>query len=291
MDLITVGDVMIDVHVESRALKREGDVHGRVRVQPAGTSANAAVWAAWAGASVRVHGKVGDDLAGHLLEDALTDRGVEPALAFDPEAPTGTMLVVVEAGERSMVADRGANARLVDDDLPAKLAAGAVLVSGYLLLQEPTTAVALEALDRSEAVVTAVEAASWPLVDAFGAGAFVDRTTAAGADGIFANDREAMILTGAEGREGAQRLGEHYRLACVKRGADGAVMSLDGAILASPGEPVHEVDPTGAGDAFDGVLLGALARGVEPEAALRRACHAGALVAGSAATWPEEAPG
>ncbi len=56
VDLIAVGDVMVDVHVQAPALKRGGDVHGRVRLQPAGTSANAAVWAASDGADVRVHG-------------------------------------------------------------------------------------------------------------------------------------------------------------------------------------------------------------------------------------------
>ncbi len=288
MDLITVGDVMVDVHVESPSLKRGGDVHGHVQLQPAGTSANAAVWAAREGASVRVHGRVGDDLAGRLLAGALRDHGVDPALVFDEDEATGTMLVVVEAGERSMVADRGANARLVSDDLPAALIAGAVLVSGYLLQQEPTTPVALEALARSRATFTAVEAASWPLVEAFGAEAFVDRTTAAGADTAFANGREAKILTGADGREAAARLGEHYRLACVKLGAAGAVMSLDGSILEMDLGTVEEVDPTGAGDAFDGVLLAALVSGVDPEEALRRACRAGAIVSGTATTWPEE---
>ena len=45
-------------------------------------------------------------------------------------APTGTMLVLHEPGERSMVADRGANARLAPGDLPPTIEAGAVLVSG-----------------------------------------------------------------------------------------------------------------------------------------------------------------
>ena len=150
MDLIAVGDVMVDVHVQAPALKRGGDVHGRVRLQPAGTSANAAVWAAWDGATARVLGRVGDDMAGRLLRDALVERDVDAALTVDSDAPSGTMLVVVEAGERSMVADRGANAELTSDDLPASLDAGAVLVSGYLLLQEPTTPAGLAALDRVE---------------------------------------------------------------------------------------------------------------------------------------------
>ncbi len=87
MDLITVGDVMFDVHVHAPALKRGGDVHGRVRLQPAGTSANAAVWAAWDGADVRVHGCVGDDLTGRLLREALAERGVDAALTTDDRRP------------------------------------------------------------------------------------------------------------------------------------------------------------------------------------------------------------
>ena len=196
MDLIAVGDVMVDVHVQAPALKRGGDVHGRVRLQPAGTSANAAVWAASDGAEVRALGRVGGDLAGRLLTDALVERGVDAALTIDRDAPSGTMLVVVEAGDRSMVADRGANARLTPDDLPSTLDAGAVLVSGYLLLQEPTTSAGLAAIERATATFVAVEAASWPLVEAFGAARFLADTIAAGANVVFANDQEAEVLVG-----------------------------------------------------------------------------------------------
>ncbi|MEO8424712.1 MAG: PfkB family carbohydrate kinase [Actinomycetota bacterium] len=287
MDLIAVGDVMVDVHVQASALKRGGDVHGRVRLQPAGTSANAAVWAASNGAEARVLGRVGDDLAGRLLRDALASRRVEPALTVDAGAPSGTMLVVVEAGERSMVADRGANARLTPDDLPAALDAGAVLVSGYLLLQDPTTPAGLAAIERSTATFVAVEASSWPLVEAFGADRFLSDTLRAGANVLFVNEREAEVLTGLSGAAAAQVLGERYRVACVKLGEKGAVMSFDDSLMEVAAEPIIEVDATGAGDAFDGVLLAALARGADPQDALERACHAGALVAASADTWPE----
>src|SRR5438445_8790299 len=156
---------MIDVRVDAPALARGGDVHGRVRLQPGGTSANAVVWAAWAGATASVVARVGDDIGGGILRDALAARGVEPHLTVDPEAPTGTMLVVVDRAERSMVADRGASGRFSHSDLPPSLDAGAVLVSGYLLLFEATTHVALDALRRASAGFIAVEAASWPMLD------------------------------------------------------------------------------------------------------------------------------
>jgi sugar/nucleoside kinase (ribokinase family) len=287
VDLIAVGDVMMDVRVDAPALARGGDVHGRVRLQPGGTSSNAAVWAVWEGAAARVHGRIGDDLTGRLLREALVDRGVEPALAIDPEAPTGTMLVVVEPGERSMVADRGANARLVPEDLPPALEAGAVLVSGYLLLQPPTTEAALETFRRARATFVAVETSSWPLVEAFGPDRFFFET--GGADVVLANEREAEVLTGRSGAAAAAALGERYRVACVKLGEKGAAMSFEGEMVEAPSEPVEEVDPTGAGDAFDGTLLAALVRGAGPGDALRRACRAGASVAAGAGTWPEVA--
>lgn len=276
---------MLDVRVDAGALARGGDVHGRVALQPGGTSANAAVWAAESGASARVHGRVGADVVGRLLRTELEVRGVETSLVADPEAPSGTMLVVFEAGERSMVADRGANARLVPADLPGTLDAGAVLVSGYLLLQDGAQQAGLAAIERSGATWTAVDTASWPLVDATGPERFHE--LAAGACAVLANEREAQALTGAEAVHAARELGERYRLACVKRGAAGAVMVLDGVLHEIPPEAIDERDPTGAGDAFDGVLLASLARGAGAEDALRAASRAGARVAASSVGWPE----
>jgi sugar/nucleoside kinase (ribokinase family) len=286
VDLIAVGDLMLDVRADTGALARGGDVHGHVAVQPGGTSANAAVWAAWAGASARVHGRVGDDLVGRVLRDSLAARGVEAVLSLDPGAPTGTMLVVHEQGERSMVADRGANARLSVDDLPPSLEAGAVLVSGYLLLQPGAHDAALAGLERAIATHVAIEAASWPLLDDFGADRFFEETAAASA--VLANEREAYALTGLQGMAAAAALGERYAVAAVKRGARGAMLVVDGALVRSDAERVAEVDPTGAGDAFDGVLLVALTRGEDPVEALEHACHAGALVASSGTGWPVE---
>jgi len=195
------------------------------------------------------------------------------------------MVVMSEAGERSMVADRGANAQLEAADVQG-IEAAAVLVSGYLFLQEPGHDVAVAAIGSVRAPLLAVEAGSWPLLETFGVERFIEETGSC--DVVLANEREARVLTGADGDDAARSLGERYRFAAVKRAANGATLIAEGRLVAAGGEAVEEVEATGAGDAFDGVLLSSLARGREPEEAVARACHAGALVAASRATWPEE---
>lgn len=285
MDVVTVGDVMIDVRVDADGLEEGGDVHGRVLVRPGGSAANMAVWAAESGASARVHGRVGSDVAGALLRDELIARGVEPALAMDPSADTGTMLVVHEPRERSMVADRGAGGRLLPEDLPDRIEAGAVIVSGYSLLFEPTAAAGRAALDRARAKFVAVDAASWPMIRSLGVDGFFE--SCGPATMLLANEREAEVLTGRRGEDSADALASRFPLVCVKLGEAGAVMSWEGLIIRASTDPVEEIDPTGAGDAFDGVLLANLVAGRSPGDALAAACRAGARVAASFETWPE----
>ena len=277
-----MGDVMVDVSVHAGALATGGDVHGEVRVRPGGAGANAAVWAAREGAHVRLYGRVGGDLTGRLLAEELARRGVDARLAVDAEARTGAMLVVHQAAERSMVADRGANGNLAHGDLPERLEAGAVLLSGYLLFHPGSEEAARAALDRARAALIAVDAASWPLLARYGVGRFYEATVSANV--LLANQDEAKILEG-----GAEEPRDHFPYVCRKLGVLGADLRSPEGTAGFDGPPLAEpVDPTGAGDAFDGVFLTALAGGASHEEALRRACEAGRAVAMSPHIWPED---
>jgi ribokinase len=283
-DLIVVGDVMADVAVAAGELATGGDVHGEVRIRPGGAGANAAVWAAHNGARVAFYGRVGEDLIGRLVRSALAARGVDAALSIDRGSRTGAMLVVRKGGERSMVADRGANATMSPEDLPRRLVAGAVLVSGYLFFHPRSEAVAVAALARSEAPIVAVDAASWPLLEAYGRDRFLAATREATL--MLANAREAETLTALPAIDAARALAQRYAMACVKLEAEGAVLAIGGQLIAAPAPPVEPDDTTGAGDAFDGVLLAELSRGADPQSALEAACEAGAKAAASADNWP-----
>ena len=284
-DVITVGDVMLDVAVDAEELARGGDVHGEVLIRPGGSASNAAVWAAAEGARVRLHGRVGADLAGRLLREAVEERSVEAALAIDHEVRTGAVMVAREAWERSMVADRGANARLSPDDLPDVLEAGAVLVSGYLLFHPGSEAAGRAALERAGAEHVAVDAASWPLLRDLGPGRFLEASEPATM--LLLNGKEAETLAGPDHETAAAKLAERFAVVAVKLGPEGVVVGTADGVQRFPVEPVEEADPTGAGDAFDGVFLAALTRGASLDDAVSRGCAAGAVVAASSSSWPE----
>jgi sugar/nucleoside kinase (ribokinase family) len=266
---VAVGDVMVDV--VARAAPAIPPVHADVRVQIGGAAANASAAAAAAGADAVLVGRVGNDEAGRMLESELRARGVRPLLARDPDAATG----VVVAAPAGIVANRGANASLAPADIPDPLEGDAVLVSGWALLQADTTRAGEAALDRARGEWIAVDPASARLLASFGAERFVAVTARASA--VFANESEAKALTGERDPErAAEVLARRYRLACVKLGAAGAVAILDGRRERAAPQTRVEGDILGAGDAFAGTLLAALAAGLDLHAALQQACDAGA---------------
>jgi ribokinase len=279
-DVIGVGDVMLDVLVAGDVLPGGGHVEGKVRISAGGSAANVAAWARAGGASVAVVGRVGRDVAGTALRAAFAERRIDAVLAVDETAPTGTVLTLGQ----TVVAERGANARFVPDDVPRPLEAGAVLVSGYVLLHEDTEAAGLAALERAQAPWIAVDAASAHLLDRYGRERFFAATSAASA--LLLNEDEAFALTDEEPEGAARALADLYRLVCVKRGADGAVGVLDGELATAPAPRVEVVDPAGAGDAFAGALFAALSQGRSLPAALEEAVRAGSAAAASATSWP-----
>jgi ribokinase len=264
-DLIAVGDVMLDGSLPAPIAG--GRVHGRIELRVGGSAANAAIAAARLGARAAVVGRVGADPAGRLVSESLAAAGVEPLLARDPEERTGCVVVV---GETSVVADPGANLRLVPHDLPDMLEAGAILVSGYSLLQPGPEAAARAALDRSRTGCLAVDVASSRLVAAFGIDRFLEATAAAGV--LLANADEARTLTGLEPEEAATALARQYDVVCVKLGRAGALAATGGDIVRAEVQPVDRADTLGAGDAFAGGFLFSLARGAALTEALRAGC-------------------
>jgi ribokinase len=250
-------------------------VHADVVVRVGGTAVNAAVAAEHAGAAATVVGRVGSDPSGALVSAALAERNITGHLARDPDLPTGTAVAL----GASVVAHRGANARLSPEDIPEPLEGDALLVSGFALLQRGSAPAAPAALERFRGRWSAVDIASPKLA----AEAHIDEL-AARANAILATADEARALTGDEPADAARRLASHFEIACVKLGEDGAIGAWGERLERAVAERVERRSAFGAGDAFAGALLVAVARDDSLERALQVACDAGASAA-AASPW------
>ena len=118
-----------------------------------------------------------------------------------------------------------------------------------------------------------------PLADQIPAAALA--AVLARTDWLTCNAREAALLSGRRDPVGAARAlaaAPPRRGVIVRTGPGGCLLSQDGGEPAAvPGFAVHAIDANGAGDTHAGVFIAALAGGLSPAQAARRANAAAAL--------------
>ncbi|TQK43798.1 sugar/nucleoside kinase (ribokinase family) [Streptomyces sp. SLBN-118] len=280
--LIVIGDVVTDVVARHRVPLAHGtDTAAAIRILPGGAGANVACWAAhWGCRDVRLLARVGQEEAG--WHDArLRAAGVRPLIVPDAEAPTATVIALVDAtAERTFLTDSGAVLRLSPADWSPSLldGVGHLHLSGYLVFADSSRQLALLALEsaRARGIPVSVDPASAGFIAKLG----VDRMLAAlrGADVLVPNADEARLLTGLpEAADAAAKLSRHVPLTVVTLGADGALVAESGTVTAHvPAVPAQAVDSTGAGDAFTGAFLAARLAGADAATAAAEGCRAGA---------------
>ncbi|MFC8127567.1 carbohydrate kinase family protein [Streptomyces sp. NPDC057302] len=303
--LLVVGDVVTDIVARHRTPPLPGtDTAAAIRTVPGGAGANVACWAAaWGCRDVRLLGRVGADSAA-WHEEALTRAGVRSRLVVDSEAPTGTVICLVDGGgggraERTFLTDSGASLRLSGTDWSPSLLEGVgwLHLSGYLFFAEPSREVARKALAaaRARGIPVSVDPASAGFLGELGAGRFLAATE--GVEVLLPSEGEVEVLglAGAPGAgavdglgpvdaadvswlaEAAARLSRRYPVVVVKRGAAGAVVALGGEVRAEiPALPAAARDTTGAGDAFTGAFLASRLSGAGLCEAAAEGCRAGA---------------
>jgi ribokinase len=280
VQFVAVGDVMVDV-VCSQAPPPNSRVHAEVSIRAGGSAVNAAAAAAAAGTSAAVVGRIGSDPAAELVAAELEQLGIKAHLARDHDLPTGMAVSLgADPSSPSVVANRGANARLSPEDIPDLLEVDALFVSGFALFQTGSSEAARTALDRFTGAWAGVDMSSPTLAAAARDVDFGD--TGRRRTVVLATADEARAMTGEEPEEAARRLASRFSVACVKLGEEGALAASGDRVERRAADRVTRRSPFGAGDAFGAVLLIALAAGDPLERALERACRAGARAAGDA---------
>jgi ribokinase len=265
-----VGSVNVDLTFDVDTLPRAGEtvLASSLTYASGGKGGNQAVAAARAGARVQFVGAVGDDAAAERLRAHLRDNGVGLDGIVAVPGPSGTAIIVVDAGaENIIVVAPGANGQLTLADAAVR---AIVADCDVLLVQlEIPVATAVAAAREARAAGAVVMVNASPTGQDQGSlTELADR-----ADVVIANETEAHEWPWQP---------THFVVTLGARGA--RYTGVDGEFLV-PAPAVAAVDTTGAGDVFAGVLAAHWPR--DPGAnralkaqrlrALQRACAAGAL--------------
>jgi len=228
-------------------------------VRTPGGGAITAIGTARLGLSTALAAPLGQDAAGDLIGPMLTDEGVQLAGWRCPRTPITVVMPIGD--ERSMVTfDPGVRARAAD---VAAVAPRAVITG-------------LSQLD-----VVPGGARAFVTVGDDDARAFAGRLPGAAsrATGVFIEQREALVLTGAgTPEEAAEMIGARVPIVAVFLGSKGAVASIEGRSVSVGGFDVGPpVDITGAGDLFVAAWAWGDSVGLSPDDALQWATLYAAL--------------
>jgi sugar/nucleoside kinase (ribokinase family) len=283
--VVVLGDLLLDVVVSpDRPLETATDVPGHVSLRQGGSAANTARWLSRLGARTTLITAVGRDPAGRALVAAVRSDGVVVRASRVTGARTGRIGVILGAGERSFVADRGAADQLKATDLEPAWFEGANLLHlpAYSLLASlgPAASRAVELARKAGALVSVDLASVGPLLEG-GRKRGLQMVAEAAPDVLLATFAEAEALIGLHSPDGLLELAP---VAVVKRGQRGATVLAreeSGAVVRFEvaTERLIAADTTGAGDAFDAGFivdwLASRAAGRSIAAGLRRAAVAG----------------
>ena len=246
-------DVVAQIPTSPHELHLGNDTRTIISTHGGGAGGNVASWLAVLGNDVTMVGRIGNDAAGSAITAEFDALGISYGDIVKEGLHTGVVVCLVDpSGERTMLADNGANAGLAISDLPALDGVDAIYLTGYAPLAPLSREGVLE-------MVRTINSREIPII--------FDPATVGGMQGVpveeilswcalmdavIMNEEEAIYLSGLSDLESALNFFvELTPRAIIKRGSVGAIgLERGGQIISVTATTSTVVDTTGAGDAF-----------------------------------------
>ena len=261
-DIVSLGELLID-------FTESGTSPAGQRLfeqNPGGAVTNLLCAASQCGSATGFIGKVGRDMHGAFLKQAMVDAGVDMHALIEAEDVFTTLAFVAlkPSGERefSFARKPGADTQLRVDELDrAMLTNTRIFHTGSLsLTQEPSRSATYEAIDIAKAAGAVISydpnyrASLWSGKDE--AIRFM-RSLIATADIMKVSDEELPLLTDETDLAKASDalLDQGVKIAAITLGSEGAYIRVGKESRLVPGFRANAVDTTGAGDSFFGGFL------------------------------------
>ncbi|MCY4102723.1 MAG: ribokinase [bacterium] len=262
--IMIVGSTMMDLMAYTDRVPEAGEtvLGSSFQVGFGGKGANQAIMARLLGAEVSMVCCVGTDGYGAETLQNFADRGIDTTWARRVPGASGVAPIWVEAdGQNRIIILPGANLAMDADVAVAAVNDGQApaVVAGQFEVPQAATAAAFAAARRRGALTVLNPAPAASLAPAL----------AAASDWMIPNEVELAALAGEPPgddlpgddllRSVADRVG--CRLLVTLGEAGSALVGTDGSVHRAPAPTVDAIDTTGAGDAFVGGFVWALAGG------------------------------
>ena len=262
-DLLVVSELNVDVVLRGDVTPEFGQVEKLVDDCSVYAGSSGGIFAASAakmGLRVLYASKVGDDLLGHYMVDALGDAGVDTRLVvIDPAVKTGVGVVLSRGQDRAMLTYLGSISAISHDDVDPEwysLAKHLHVVSPFLMSRLYPAMPKMMCAAKDGGMTVSLDT-NWDPTQEWALHGFFDHL-----DVFLPNERELLAIAGALDLEQAiGQMAARVPVLVVKRGVKGALAVSNGERVDVPAFSVDVADTTGAGDTFDGGFLSGWLRG------------------------------
>lgn len=289
--ITVIGSLIVDFRVRIARRPEAGETLPVLEsgIYAGGKGLNQAVGVRRLGGRVRLIGRVGEDLFGRFITDALRREKIGlDGIARDPAEPTGTALPITEGDVQYILHGPGANQTLVPEEVAARLEAWGP--TPFLLMQgevnrEANLVAALWAKEHGTALILDPAPAEGISEDLVGLADYL--TPNAVELGQLAQSRapESVDEAAAMADLVFSRYPQLFAVVATL-GPWGAYAATRQGHFRVPAPKVPVVDPTAAGDVFNAAMAEALLRGAPIREAVARGVEAGSYACQIAGALP-----
>lgn len=278
-DILIVGELNVDIIVTGNALPEFGQVEKLVDDISVCAGSSSAIFAAAAtrmGLRVLFVSRVGDDLFGQFMIEALQQVGIDTSFVVrDPTIKTGAGIQLLHNQDRAMLTFLGSIGAVTAADVRPEFYSMArhLHVASPFLLTGLRPYMPQMMRTAKQAGMTVSLDTNWDPENRWQLPGFFEYL-----DVFLPNENELLAISGKNNlQDSIQAMRQRIPVLVVKRGGDGAtgVSGEDRVDLSV--FPVTVVDTTGAGDSFDGGFLAGWLRGLPLEDCLRLGLACGSL--------------
>lgn len=265
MNTITIiGSINLDRTIRVKQMPKPGETMHTKEIFSAGggKGANQAVAAKRSEAETNFIGAIGNDEAGDMMRELLSEEGIELAgvQTLEKQATGQAYIIVDDQGENSIMIHSGANNAFTPQQVQEH--ADLIKASDFVIAQFEST---LES--TVEAFTIAREAGVKTILNPAPALENVPEELLKVTDMIIPNETETEILTGIEVTDEAslKAAADHLHQLGIEAviitiGSKGAFYDVQGRNGIVPAFKVNAVDTTAAGDTFIGAMSSVLAK-------------------------------